>query len=114
MTVRSSPSRYSTLPHVSPHRVSFKRIATEGRLLRSFDNHLAYKFEFSDFWGDPSLLKIALKSHTALAAWAVHDGDVGPAFSAISAIPEPETYAMLLAGLGLVGFMARRRKDSAV
>jgi hypothetical protein len=28
----------------------------------------------------------------------------------ISAIPEPETYAMLLAGLGLLGFMARRRK----
>lgn len=25
-------------------------------------------------------------------------------------IPEPETYAMLLAGLGLLGFMARRRK----
>lgn len=30
------------------------------------------------------------------------------------AIPEPETYAMLLAGLGLIGFMARRRKISAV
>lgn len=29
---------------------------------------------------------------------------------AIAAIPEPETYAMLLAGLGLVGFAARRRK----
>jgi choice-of-anchor A domain-containing protein len=25
-------------------------------------------------------------------------------------VPEPETYAMLLAGLGLVGFLARRRK----
>jgi secreted PhoX family phosphatase len=28
----------------------------------------------------------------------------------ISPVPEPETYAMMLAGLGLVGFMGRRRK----
>ncbi|WP_229219988.1 PEP-CTERM sorting domain-containing protein [Rugamonas fusca] len=28
----------------------------------------------------------------------------------ISPVPEPETYGMLLAGLGLVGFLARRRK----
>jgi len=28
----------------------------------------------------------------------------------VTAIPEPETYAMLLAGLGLLGFAARRRK----
>ncbi|WP_292993984.1 FxDxF family PEP-CTERM protein [Nitrosomonas sp.] len=32
----------------------------------------------------------------------------------VSAVPEPETYAMLLAGLGLLGFMARRRKESIV
>jgi hypothetical protein len=25
-------------------------------------------------------------------------------------IPEPETYAIMLAGLGLMGFIARRRK----
>jgi hypothetical protein len=31
----------------------------------------------------------------------------------VASVPEPETYAMLLAGLGLVGFSARRRKDSA-
>jgi PEP-CTERM motif len=29
----------------------------------------------------------------------------------ISAVPEPETYAMLLAGMGLIGTMARRRKN---
>lgn len=28
----------------------------------------------------------------------------------LSPVPEPETYAMLLAGLGLMGFMGRRRK----
>jgi hypothetical protein len=30
-----------------------------------------------------------------------------------AAVPEPETYAMLLAGLSLLGFMARRRKQRA-
>lgn len=29
----------------------------------------------------------------------------------VLAVPEPETYAMMLGGLGLLGFMARRRKQ---
>jgi len=28
----------------------------------------------------------------------------------VTTIPEPETYAMLLAGLGLMGFVGRRRR----
>lgn len=34
--------------------------------------------------------------------------------TSISAVPEPETYAMMLSGLGLVGFVARRRSKFAV
>jgi len=30
--------------------------------------------------------------------------------SVISVVPEPSSYAMMLGGLGLVGFMAFRRK----
>jgi len=30
----------------------------------------------------------------------------------VNAVPEPETYAMLLAGLGLIGFMSRRRRNN--
>ena len=31
----------------------------------------------------------------------------------VTAVPEPETYAMMLAGLGLLGYAARRRKQKA-
>src|SRR5450830_1247802 len=42
-------------------------------------------------------------------------GDEGWGINAVnvSAVPEPGTYAMLLAGLGLVGFMTRRKAASS-
>jgi len=38
---------------------------------------------------------------------------LGYSYVMTAPIPEPETYAMLLAGLGLMGFVARRRKGMA-
>lgn len=40
-------------------------------------------------------------------AWAVHDGDVSP-------VPEPKTWALLLAGLGVIGGVIRRRRQAIV
>ena len=34
-----------------------------------------------------------------------------PEFDAATSVPEPESYAMFMAGLALMGFIARRRKD---
>ena len=42
-----------------------------------------------------------------------YSGAVLDNVSLTAAVPEPETYAMLLAGLGMVGFMARRKAKKA-
>jgi hypothetical protein len=39
------------------------------------------------------------------------NGGGGNATFAVSQVPEPDTYGMLLAGLGLLGFIARRRSN---
>lgn len=41
-------------------------------------------------------------------AWALHDGDIG-----VAVVPEAGTWAMMLAGLGLVGVAVRRRRVSS-
>lgn len=46
-------------------------------------------------------------------SWRSTVGDIGsPGFTnlTIAAVPEPSTYALMLAGVGLVGFAVRRRK----
>lgn len=71
--------------------------------------------------GGFKILSSSLSAPTSVGWFAMHydwahDGVSGnPVFYgdatvAVAAVPEPETYAMLLAGLGLLGFVARRRK----
>ena len=74
----------------------------------------------------------AYNASTNIKSWTIHDvqlsqgqtvdayvtqrygyGNTNTVFTVtnIAPVPEPETYAMLLAGLGLLGFIARRKKS---
>lgn len=44
------------------------------------------------------------------AATGTQGGSYGGVLQTVTAVPEPETYAMMLAGLGALGFLARRRR----
>lgn len=57
----------------------------------------------SGFWEDPAQGAIS-----NIAIWN-NANPGGGGGGTVTPIPEAETYAMMLAGLGLVGFMARRR-----
>ena len=50
---------------------------------------------------------------TEYGVYALDNLQVASSFesSAVTQVPEPESYAMFMAGLGLMGFIARRRKD---
>jgi DNA-binding beta-propeller fold protein YncE len=48
--------------------------------------------------------------YLAVSAEGADGVGAGTALFALAPVPEPSTYAMLLGGLGLVGWMARRRK----
>ncbi len=49
-----------------------------------------------------------------LGSAALTSQDTASFMVTVSAVPEPETHAMLLVGLGLIGAIARRRKIAAV
>jgi hypothetical protein len=71
-----------------------------GTPVLSFDaNHLSVNWQGLGFHGGSlHFMTTSLSS------------DLVTADSATAPIPEPESYAMFMAGLGLMGFMARRRK----
>lgn len=60
---------------------------------------------------DEGVLNFSVASTGIYTALVFAQGGIGPINLVIAAVPEPETAAMLLAGLGLLGFAARRRRQ---
>ena len=74
-------------------------------------------FSFSLLLGDPvevwSLSSTTLAPGSYTLTLSGTNSPAGASYGgnlAVSAVPEPETYAMLLAGLGGLGFVVRRRR----
>jgi hypothetical protein len=68
-----------------------------------------------DGWQTFSLSFMANKTKDFLVSFANGSGKNREMFIdnvKVAAVPEPETYAMMLAGLGIVGFMARRGRSA--
>ena len=67
-----------------------------------------------DFSVDGRIDDVAIWNRALSATEIATLWDGGAGTPVVSTIPEPETYAMLLAGLGLLGFLARRGTESIV
>ena len=88
--------------------------ASIGALTTAFAGKCASPW-FNTVWDhcDPGDAAAGFIWHSPLAPDAFHrDHPLSETFL-VRGVPEPETYALMLAGLGLVGFMARRRQQQA-
>jgi hypothetical protein len=81
-----------------------------GNLYGGYSNWISFTYDYSN----PANLTLSSNSYGNQVNYS--DNLVSGSIGAVSPVPEVETYAMLLAGLGLMGGIARRRsqKNAAV
>jgi len=101
---------FTAPPGTSPSSATFTSTLT-GNVLSTDNGGL-----FIDFDNTPKLFTFTGGSFNLI----VQDVSLTPGatpvastgfINVVSSVPEPETYALFLAGLGAIGFMARRRKS---
>jgi hypothetical protein len=70
-------------------------------------------YGFKDIVFDSIQIAITNTNIDDYSSYALDNLQVASSFesSAVTQVPEPESYAMFMAGLGVMGFIARRRKD---
>lgn len=74
-------------------------------------NYRELRLAFADALDTSGEHPLNLQSSFGSECWNCAPGRMITGGSVV-AVPEPETYAMLMAGLGLMGFVARRRKQA--
>lgn len=79
----------------------------------AFYNGALLGLSYSFSAGDPQIALVAATPGDPAPAFLAYDTALGASgagsISYTAAVPEPESYAMFLAGLGLMGLLARRR-----
>jgi hypothetical protein len=81
----------------------------------SFSSGTTFDYSFNNVnWNSANLASSVTLNHTGQDFYIRYGSTSGAQFylssMTVAAVPEPETYAMLMAGLGVIGFMSRRRK----
>lgn len=110
--VTTSPGAASYAGTMSSFYPKFNFDTTGTLAANSFANGLAFQKTTGNATGLVAGINTAYVDETvAVRAWVASDNTLH--IGAVAAVPEPESYAMLLAGLGMIGFMARRRNNRA-
>lgn len=75
------------------------------------ENNASFAFRVVATFAPATTSYVASRSTSTYAGGTWRFDAVTVSGAAVAAVPEPESAAMLLAGLGLIGFMARRRQS---
>ncbi|APA70525.1 FxDxF family PEP-CTERM protein [Janthinobacterium sp. 1_2014MBL_MicDiv] len=91
--------------------INFTSANLNGIALTGFGGPTVFGYAQGQVLAPTSLLFNGPMTLTVMGS--TNGGSYGGTFNLnLAPVPEPETYGMLLAGLGILGFLARRRKQS--
>jgi hypothetical protein len=99
-------------PVASADFVNFNNTTSSSRFVINGNTYTVKITGFQNVVGDGFLQSSATEFHVMEGKRA--SADLYGSVVLAAPVPEPETYAMMLAGLGMLGFFARRRKAAKV
>ncbi|WP_338758451.1 FxDxF family PEP-CTERM protein [Massilia sp. METH4] len=103
-----APGLYDIVITVSGQQLNFNAAATTLNGVTGAYDASVGKFKFLGFEATASSPFVLNLAGWTTGAKAVYSGEL-----TVSAVPEPSTYGMLLGGLGIMGFLARRKSKQA-